>query len=251
MVRITNHVQRAVVLLAGQFQQSLVDGEYSRFQRLIRAFVTSMQEIDNVDQDLKFERSLETSIGDQLDGIGQILGLARLPDESDEDYRERLKFQIFINKANGTPEEVITVLQFLTKANQIRYHEYYPAAFQMSTDGLVFPVPPEQLVTAIQSVSPAGVQYTPITATYGVPLPFVFSGDPIVDLLLVAPNEADPFDLVNLEIDTGNLLAVQAGRVTNPDFGGGFAEFGTPIDTTGAGQLAEVIMYNGSQPPTP
>jgi len=116
---------------------------------------------------------------------------------------------------------------------------------------LVFPVPPEQLVTAIQSVSPAGVQYTPITATYGVPLPFVFSGDPIVDLLLVAPNEADPFDLVNLEIDTGDLLAVQAGRVTNPDFGGGFAEFGTPIDTTGAGQLAEVIMYNGSQPPTP
>ena len=63
MVRIANHVQRAIALLAGQFQQSLVDGEYSRFQRFIRAFVKSMQEIDNVDQDLKFQRSLETSIG--------------------------------------------------------------------------------------------------------------------------------------------------------------------------------------------
>lgn len=164
--------------MAGQFQQSLVDGEYSRFQRFIRAFVTSMQEIDNVDQNLKFQRSLETSIGTQLDGLGEILGLARLPNESDEDYRERLKFQIFINKANGTPEEVITVLKFLTKANKIRYHEYYPAAFQMSTDGLVFPNPPEQLVTAIQSVSPAGVQYTPITATYNVPLPLFLAGTP-------------------------------------------------------------------------
>ena len=106
MVKITNHVQRAIALLAGQFQQSLVDGEYNRFQRLIRAFVTSMQEIDNVDQDLKNNRSIDTSIGAQLDGLGQILGITRLPNESDDDYRERLKFQIYINKGNATPEEI-------------------------------------------------------------------------------------------------------------------------------------------------
>ncbi len=249
MVKITNHVQRAIALLAGQFQQSLVDGEYNRFQRLIRAFVTSMQEIDNVDQDLKNNRSIDTSIGVQLDGLGQILGISRLPNESDDDYRERLKFQIYINKGNATPEEIITVLKFLTKANKIRYHEYYPAAFQMDTDGITFPNPPEMLVTAIQSVSPAAVQYTPITATYGVALPFVFSGDPVIELLFVSPFEDNPFDLRNLQIDTGDLLSVNAGNVTNPSFGGGLAEFGTPIDTTGAGQMAEVIMFNGSQPP--
>jgi hypothetical protein len=44
---------------------------------------------------------------------------------------------------------------------------------------------------------------------------------------------------------------VNAGNVVNPTFGGCFAEFGTPIDITGAGQLAEVIMFNGSEPPPP
>ena len=251
MVLIPNHVQRAIALLAGQFQQSLLDGEYSRFQRLIQAFVTQFQEIDDVNQTLKFDRAIETSVGVQLDGLGQILGLARLPDEGDEDYREKLKFQIFINKSNGTPEEVIAVLKFLTKANKVRYHEYYPAAFQMDTDGITFSVPPEQLVSAIQSVSPAAVQYTPITATYGVPLPFVFSGDPVIELLDVSPFESDPFDLRNLQVQTTDLLAVNAGNVVNPTFGGCFAEFGTPIDKTGAGQFAEVIMFNGSTAPPP
>jgi hypothetical protein len=251
MALIPNHVQRAIALLAGQFQQSLLDGEYSRFQRLIQAFVTQFQEIDDVNQTLKFDRSIETSVGVQLDGLGQILGLSRLPDESDDDYREKLKFQIFINKSNGTPEEVIAVLKFLTKANKIRYHEYYPAAFQMDTDGIVFSVPPQQLVSAIQSVSPAAVQYTPITATYGAPLPFVFSGDPIIELLDVAPFESSPFDLRNLQVQVVDLLAVNAGNVVNPIFGGCFAEFGIPIDTTGAGQMAEVIMFNGSTPPPP
>ena len=251
MALIPNHVQRAIALLAGQFQQSLLDGEYSRFQRLIQAFVTQFQEIDDVDQTLKSQRSIETSVGVQLDGLGQILGLSRLPDESDDDYREKLKFQIFINKSNGTPEEVIAVLKFLTKATKIRYHEYYPAAFQMDTDGVTFSVPPEQLVSAIQSVSPAAIQYTPITATYGVPLPFVFSGDPIIELLDVAPFESTPFDFRNLQVQVVDLLAVNAGNVVNPTFGGCFAEFGTPIDTTGAGQLAEVIMFNGSEPPPP
>lgn len=251
MALIPNHVQRAIALLAGQFQQSLLDGEYSRFQRLIQAFVTQFQEIDDVNQTLKFDRSIETSVGVQLDGLGQILGLSRLPDESDDDYREKLKFQIFINKSNGTPEEVIAVLKFLTKATKIRYHEYYPAAFQIDTDGVTFSVPPQQLVSAIQSVSPAAVQYTPITATYGAPLPFVFSGDPIIELLDVAPFESSPFELRNLQVQVVDLLAVNAGNVVNPTFGGCFAEFGTPIDTTGAGQMAEVIMFNGSTPPPP
>ena len=250
MTLINNHVQRAIALLAGQFQQSLLDGEYSRFQRLIQALVTQFQEIDNVNQELKFNRSIDTSEGVQLDGLGQILGLARLPDESDDAYREKLKFQIFINKSNGTPEEVIAILKFLTKASKVRYHEYYPAAFQMDTDGMTFSIPPEELVSAIQSVSPAAIQYTPITATYGVPLPFVFSQDPIIDLLDVSPFESNPFDFRNLQVEVTDLLAVNAGDVINPAFGGCFAEFGVPLDITAAGQMAEVIMFNGSAPPS-
>ena len=107
---------------------------------------------------------------------------------------------------------MIAVLKFLTKANKVRYHEYYPAAFQMDTDGTTFSVPPEQLVSAIQSVSPAAVQYTPITATYGVPLPFVFSGDPVIELLDVSPFESDPFDLRNLQVQMTDLTGSQCRK---------------------------------------
>jgi len=255
MVLITNHFQRAISLLASQFREEDPEGTLTKFQKLIKVFVESMQDADNVDMTLQEFRWLDTAYGVQLDGLGEILGLARDPDESDTSYRERLRFQIFINNSNATPEEVIRVLAFLTDATKIWYHEYYPAAFQMSTDGLTFPNPPSSLVTAIQSVSPAAVQYTPITATYGTK-PFSFSGDPVFGLLAVVPDENTPFDEFNVEVDTLDILEVNTGQTENPETGGGFAEAiwtnypTTPIvyafDNTGAGQLAEVIMYNGS-----
>lgn len=145
MALIPNHVQRAIALLAGQFQQSLLDGEYSRFQRLIRAFVTSIQEVDDVDQTLKFDHSIDTSVGVQLDGLGQILGLSRLPDESDDDYREKLKFQIFINQSNGTPEEAIAVLKFLTKANKLATTNTTLPPFKWTPTGQPFQYLPNNL----------------------------------------------------------------------------------------------------------
>jgi hypothetical protein len=261
MTVITNHFERALALLAGQFQESDPEGELTKFQRLIKAFVASFQDADNVDMDLLFDRAIDTAVGEQLDGLGEILGAERLDGESDDDYRERLKFQIYINNSNGTPEEVIAVLKFLTNANTIWYNELNYAAYQMTTDGTTFPDPPEQLVEAIQSVSPAGVQYVPITATYGVEAPFRFSKDPDFGLLEVVPSESNLNDVYNVEINTTDVLEVNAGQAGNPDFGGGFAEAiwsnepTTPIvyefDNTGAGQLPEVIQYNGSVAPNP
>lgn len=250
MVLIPNHFERAVSLLASQFREEDVNGDLTKFQKLIKVFVASMQEADDVDMTLQEFRWLDTAYGVQLDGLGEILGLERNPGEDDESYRERLRFQIFINNSHETPEEVIKVLAFLTKANKIWYHEYDFAAFQMSTDGLVFPDPPSSLVTALQAVSPAGVQYIPITATYGVEKPFAFSGDPIFGLLQVVPDENNLGDVYNIEVDTLDLIEVNTGQVENPEIGGGFAEaMGSypnyTIDTTDAGQLPEVIMYNG------
>ena len=194
-------------------------------------------------------RYLNTAQGVQLDGLGQILGLERTPGESDASYREALQFQIFVNQSHGTPEEVIKILKFLTDATKVWYSEVYPAAYQMATNGLIFPPNPSDLVAAIQNVSPAGVHFLALTATYNTN-PFVFSGDPFDEQFFVAPNPADPTELHPLQVDPGTGpvdFFIQRGETTNPDFGGGFAEAigenpTISVDTTGAGQLAEAIQ---------
>jgi|GEM_PF-1755729 len=260
MSYIPNVVQRSLSVLASQFKGTDAQGNLTKFQKFIKSFALSIQDLEDANNQLLTQRNLFTAVGVQLDGLGQILDLERKDGESDEDYRERLKFQVFINEGTGTPEEVIAVLKFLTDANKIRYIEYYPASYQMSTDGLTFPVPPEELVTALQEASPASVQYVPITATYGVEVPFVFGEDSEIELLWVT-DPSDPTELVNLELDTADLLYVNRAVSTISDEGGGFAEAiwtnypATPViydyDNTDAGQMAEVIYYNGSVPTAP
>src|SRR5690606_9597636 len=150
--------------------------------------------LEDVKWQLKTERWISTAIGQQLDEIGTILGLPRIINESDEDYRERLQFQIFINTSSGTPEEVMQVLAFLTQASHVNYHDIGIAAFQLETNGLKFPDPPNDLNDAIFQVSPAGVNYAPIVATYDVPISFELGGDLTDQPLYVVPDGDNPFD---------------------------------------------------------
>lgn len=264
MVKITDHFERAISLLASQFREAPPTVGLTNFQKWIKVIVDMFQELDDQNYLLLTMRNLDTAEGVQLDGLGQILGLERQPDESDEDYRERLRFQIFINQSKGTPEEMIRVLTFLTKASKVWYSEVYPAMFQMTTNGLTFPDPVSELIEALHSVSPAGVQYVPVTAIYDSTSPFTFSSDPILELFYVVPDANQPLNLHQLEVvvtpDTF-FLEVNRGQTSAPTFGGWFAEAywinepTTPeiyeIETQGAGEMAEVIQINGSIPPPP
>lgn len=262
MVRITNHLQRAISLLAAQFQETKRDNSPTNFQKLLAALIASAQEIEDANWQLYSQRSLDTAQGVQLGGyvdfngvstevgLGSILGVPRRDGESDEDYRERLRFQSFINTAKGTPEEIITTIKTLTKASYVAYNEIYPAAFQLYTNGLSFPNPPCQIVEAIHNVSPAGVQYAPVTATLGVPIPFIFGSDPVNSLLVVSHNSSLP----NLQVTNGVdnfLLSVNANRIPITATEGYFAEAlaDNTLLTQGAGQLAEVFYLNSNLPP--
>lgn len=268
MVAIPNYYERAIALLASQFQIKMPDGSRTNFQKMLYAIITQFQEIQTQLNLLNTMRSLDTAQGVQLYGtvqkdgvdvivgLGTIIGLARLPGQSDESYRQALKFQIFVNQSSGTPEQVIEMLKFLTQANTIYYDEFYPAGYIMTTDGLEFPENPSDLVDAIQASSPAGVEFLGVTAIYDS-VPFVFSNDPFNEQLFVAPNVADPFELHPLQVDGGSGPAdfyINRGQTTDPDFGGGFSEAiwvnepTTPeiytYDEVGAGQLAEFIEGN-------
>lgn len=259
MVDIPNYYERAYSLLASQFQIRNPDGSRTNLQKLIYAIETQFQEIQTQENLLQTMRYLDTAQGVQLDGLGQIIGLTRIagqPDDSETiddvyviGYREALQFQIFINESSGTPEQMISILQFLTHATKIWYLEVYPAAYQMATNGLIFPPNPSDLVTVIQDVSPAAVEFIGVTATYNTN-PFSFSNDPFNEQLWVAPNPNDPSEINPFEVNIPPLTPfyIQRGETVNPDFGGGFAEailISYPtfsIDTTGAGQLPEILQ---------
>ena len=197
-------------------------------------------------------RWLSTAEGVQLDGIGTILGLTRVPGQTDAAYRELLYFQVFINKSTATPEEAIATLKFLTKATYIQYQEPYPAYYQMFTNGLPqnFSIPPDEIVLAIQSISAAGVQYVPIICNFGIDPTFQFSSDPILQDFYVAP-DPDNLETINpFEVTPDNItdyqFQVNTGEtLLNPN-GGWFAEDG--YVQPGAGYMTEVLSINGSLP---
>lgn len=263
MYDIQNFYERTVALLASQFQETLPSGSKTNIQKLIAALTTPFYDINDTLLQLQNLRWLSTAQGIQLDELGVILGLARTPDQPDDDkvlpdgkivtgYRTSLKFQIFINRSTGTPEEMIFALKFLTSANKVEYWEPHPAFYQMFSDGRLenFALPPEEIADAIYTISPAGVQYCPITCSFGVTPSFVFSGDPIVEPFYVAPNPSDFSEIHPLDVSPDGIAAdpldINRGQtLTNPN-GGWFAE--TNYDVPGAGHLCEVLIPNGLNP---
>jgi len=251
MTNILNYYDRVVALLASQFQSNPESGR-TNFQKMLFAFCTMAQSLQTQETNLQTLRYLNTAEGVQLDGLGQILGLSRIPGQSDASYREDLLFQIFVNSSSATPEDMIYILSYLTNASKVWYREIYPASYVMATNGLEFPVAPENpsdYVKLIQSVSPAGVEFSAIIATYNTN-PFSFSSDPIINQFYVSAQPNFPSIINPLQVNAGSGAApfyVNAGQFSDPDFGGGFAEMiGTypnyTIDITGAGQMTEAIQ---------
>ena len=244
MVQILDVFERTLALLASQFRDEKLDGTLTNFQKLIKILCEPAQELQNVSWQLKTERWLSSAIGEQLDQIGIILGLPRLPNESDEDYRERLQFQIFINISSGTPEDIIRAIKFLTKAERIVFFDVFPAFFQLETDGLKFPIPASDLNEAIFNMSPAGVNYAPITATQGEQYPLIMAGDFISESLYVSPDEISLRQVSMMPYD--KILFVNAGAIEDLGEEGGLDELG--FEYEGAGVISELIQIDGNFP---
>ena len=241
MTQILNVFERTLALLASQFRDQKPDGGLTNFQKLIKVLCQPAQELQDVLWELKTQRWLSTAVGVQLDEIGVILGLPRNLNESDEDYRERLQFQIFINISSGTPEDIMRALKFLTEASKVAFFDVFPAFFQLETDGLKFPIPATDLNEAIFQISPAGVNYAPITATLGEQIPLVMSGDLIDQPLFVVPDENSPNNLANLLLDPYNeILSVNAGATEDDGSDGYLEELDFPQE--GAGVVSELIQ---------
>lgn len=256
MENILNYYQRSAALLAGQFQKAPSDPPQTNLQKLIAALTSEATEIQTQLQNLITQRSLATAEGVQLDGIGQIVGLARIPGQPDDGaiinnvpvtgYRQALEFQIFINGSSGVPEDVITALKFFTQASKVWYWNFFPAAYLLATNGLSFPQNPQDLVRVIQSLSPSGVNFPYLICTYNMtPCTWAVDTDSVPFHVTPDPDAPESSQLLT---SGGDYLFVDPGDFGSPLLGGHLAEYGDPIDISGAGILCESIIVGGDIP---
>jgi hypothetical protein len=128
---------------------------------LLCALATSLQELEFVYQDLWNKRWLDTAIGAQLDGLGEIVGIDR-QGMNDSEYRTAIRFQISVNMSNGEWETMISVTKELTDATKVRIYEDFPAGIYLLTDGATIPV---NIIQLLEQSAPAGVKLG-LTTTY-------------------------------------------------------------------------------------
>lgn len=166
--QITTHVQQALARLLYQYAIA------TNFQKLLTAFVQQVQVIENALVDMNTLRYLNDAVGQQLDNIGEIVGLPRPPGLSDAAYRLELLGQVKINISQGQPEQVIQVFALFTGEMQVRLFEMFPAAIKVESSYY----PPDQdtvnsLFKVLGQTAPAGVRIAEIVS-YDPVSPFAY-----------------------------------------------------------------------------
>lgn len=99
-----------------------------------KPFLDQIQDLEISAFELKDDRTIDASVGVQLDGLGRILVKAR-GGLADDRYRDRLRAQALINRSNGRSEEIIAILRLLETSFFTK--ETPPAAFEVSVEEIV------------------------------------------------------------------------------------------------------------------
>lgn len=158
------------------YQTDSAEAAAPRMVELVKIAGEVVQDLEDQIQDLIFDRFLAVAVGAQLDQYGSILTEPRRG-LSDEDYRAILTTRIKANRSNGTPDEMLEILEGLFGGLDlpIQFIEWFPAAvgFVVFTDG---PLPSaaalQRIDLAMQRSAPAGVRVHSIMAAK--PKPFAF-----------------------------------------------------------------------------
>jgi hypothetical protein len=165
-----NLVAEGLARLLTQYQSS------TALRQLLSAFILQVQTIEDALTGMNTLRYLSDASGQQLDNIGEIVGIARAAGQSDASYLTAILGQININTSQGQPEQIIRAFILFTGVTQVRFFEFPPASYLVEST-----YDPSDLA-AIQSifgilndVSPAGVKIDGIVV-YDPVSPFCYAG---------------------------------------------------------------------------
>lgn len=137
---------------------------------------SQIQDAEDAGFDFYSKLPIQTASGAVLDRWGIVLDEPR-NGASDPDYRAFLFFKISKNISNGTPEELISILQQLMQGDAVELVEDFPAALHMTIINPGNPADPSLIVSQMQQMCPAGVRLNYLAAGYS-DHPFAFLGSP-------------------------------------------------------------------------
>lgn len=159
-----DYCEAALLRLAEQFK------DQPRLADLICALLAPIQTLEFVFEDLRIFRSLDLSAGEQLDGIGDILGLPRFTPD-DNAYREALRFQVAVNSSSGEPDLILRFSKELTGSSFASITNFGSANYLLQFDGGNIDVNTKK---QIKSISAAGVGIE-VHTSFGSSLPLGFA----------------------------------------------------------------------------
>lgn len=100
---------------------------------VLQALCTQYQGMESMFQDMLNLRAIDTATGAQLDGLGQILDLARVVGQTDDVYRIALKGRVLSFTKSGEVESIIATYIEITQSPTAEYTEIYPATIILSS----------------------------------------------------------------------------------------------------------------------
>ncbi|MCK4718299.1 MAG: hypothetical protein KAT70_06485, partial [Thermoplasmata archaeon] len=131
-----------------------------RLDALICSFLDQTQDLETALWALFTERTLDASVGVQLDGLGAIVGEPRKA-RTDDVYRQSIRVRVLVNRSNGQVEELYTiVISALGSATEVRIRDRYPAALDVNVDSSLGFITPEDLLSILLESKGAGISLT-------------------------------------------------------------------------------------------
>lgn len=192
--QIDNYAERLSNLLVEQYELS--DG----FQRSVQGEAEQMQDIENALADLKVAFLIESAVGAQLDGVGEIVGEDR-QNRTDEDYRDGIYFRIFVNNSSGEIEVIQEFTRYVVNGGTFAFaKELFPAKVAVLFDAVTIPSNLRQL---IDEVAAGGVKIIPQWVTSGGFI-FGFAGE----------GGIPAFNFVRGFDEPGSAVPYEAGKLT-------------------------------------
>ncbi len=109
----------------------------SNLEKILEAFLKQIQDVEDAAFQILLDTILDNAIGEQLDGIGRVVVLAR-EGFSDDTYRERLRAKIIINRGSGTIPQIVEIISLLSGAGvQVELQEFFPAAIHVTAVDII------------------------------------------------------------------------------------------------------------------
>lgn len=212
-------IEPLVEKLAGTHETEIVDSQLQQFKRggsqqtnfekLISVYAAQIQELEQFFFTLKTLRTIDTAVGVQLEGIGDIVGEAR-NGRSDDDYRRAVRAKILINISSGTTEDLLGVVDKLLPASKtlVATEDSFPAHFEILVVEPVNDLPAEIATSAAEPfVLSDGMTLNVDVDGGGVQVVTFFTAD-FVDIAAATADEI-------VAVLSANLTGATATRIVN------------------------------------